>query len=50
MSAIGSWHTNAKQLKALRVKTPFEAIQQVSTKKLKLFMRPISHDMLGLNT
>lgn len=40
----------AKQLKALRFKTPFEAIKRISAEKPQLFVRPPSHDMLGLNT
>ena len=37
----------AKQLKALRFKTPFEAIRQLSEKKPDIFIRVPSHDMLG---
>lgn len=40
----------AKQLKALRFKTPFEAICQTSTQKPELFIRQPSHDMPRLNT
>jgi transposase InsO family protein len=40
----------AKQLKALRFKTPFQAIRQIATQKPELFVRQPSHDMLGLNT
>ena len=40
----------AKQLKALRFKTPFEAIQPIATQKPELFIRQPNHDMLGLNT
>ena len=40
----------AKQLKALRFKTPFEAIRQIATQKPELFVRQPSHHMRGLNT
>jgi len=40
----------AKQLKALRCKTPFEAIQQIATQKPELFVRQPNHHILGLNT
>lgn len=40
----------AKQLKALRYKTPLEALKSISVEKPELFTRPPSHDMLGLNT
>lgn len=40
----------AKQPKALRFKTPFEAIRQLSAQKPELFSRQPNHDMLGLNT
>jgi len=40
----------AKQLKALRFKTPIETIKQISAEKPELFTRQTSHDMLGLNT
>ena len=40
----------AKQLKALRFKTPFEAIRQISEKKPELFNQSPRHDMLGSNT
>ena len=40
----------AKQLKALRFKTPFEAIQQIAAQKPELFARRPSHDIPGLNT
>lgn len=40
----------AKQLKALRFKTPFEAIRQLSEKKPEIFTQTPSHDMLGPNT
>ena len=40
----------AKQLKALRFKTPFQAIRQIATQKPELFVRQPSQDMLGLNT
>ncbi|MCZ0736813.1 IS481 family transposase [Phreatobacter sp. AB_2022a] len=40
----------AKQLKALRFRTPLEAIKQISTEKPELFSRRPGHDMLGLNT
>lgn len=40
----------AKQLKALRFKTPFEAIRQLSDKKPETFNRTPTHDMLGPNT
>ena len=39
-----------KQLKALRFKTPFEAIRQLSEKKPDIFIRVPSHDMLGQYT
>lgn len=39
----------AKQLKALRFKTPFEAINQIAAEKPELFVRQPSQDMLGLN-
>lgn len=41
---------SAKQLKALRFQTPFEAIRQIATQKPELFVRQPSHDMMGLNT
>ena len=37
-----------KRLKALRFKTPLEAIKQISAEKPQLFTRQPSHDMLGL--
>ncbi len=40
----------AKQLKALRFKTPLEALRLLSAEKPELFRRQPSHDMLGLNT
>ncbi|MFD2143470.1 hypothetical protein [Ancylobacter oerskovii] len=40
----------AKQLKALRFKTPLEALKLISSEKPKLFVRQPSHDRLGLNT
>jgi len=40
----------AKQLKALRFSTPFEAIQKLSVEKPELFIRKPDHYMLGLNT
>lgn len=40
----------AKQLRALRFKTPFEALKRISAEKPELFVRQPSHDMLGLNT
>ena len=40
----------AKQLKALRFKTPFEAIQQIAAQKPELFIRQPNHHMVGLNT
>ena len=40
----------AKQLKALRFKTPIEAIERVREQRPELFIRPLSHDMPGLNT
>lgn len=40
----------AKQLKALRFKTPLEAIRLLSAEKPELFNRQPSHDILGLNT
>jgi transposase-like protein len=40
----------AKQLKALRFKTPLEAIKAISVQKPELFIRQPSHDMPGLNT
>lgn len=40
----------AKQLKALRFKTPLEALKAISLEKPELFIRQPSHDMLGLNT
>src|SRR5690606_11683228 len=40
----------AKQLKALRFKTPFEAICQISDKKPEIFYRAPSHDMMRLTT
>ena len=39
----------AKQLKALRFKTPFEAIRQISEEKPELFVRMPRHDMLVPN-
>ena len=39
----------AKQLKALRFKTPFEAIRRISVEKPELFLRQPNQDMLGLN-
>jgi transposase InsO family protein len=40
----------AKQLKALRFRTPFEAIRQLSTEKPDLFIRKPDHHSMGLNT
>jgi transposase InsO family protein len=40
----------AKQLKALRFRTPFEAIRQLSEKKPEIFTRIPGHDMLGPNS
>jgi len=40
----------AKQLKALRFKTPLEALKALSVEKPELFIRQPSHDTLGLNT
>ena len=40
----------AKQLKALRFKTPFEAIRQISKTKPEIFRRSPSHDMMRPNT
>jgi len=40
----------ATQLKALRFKTPLEAIKRISVEKPELFIRQPSHDMLGSNT
>jgi hypothetical protein len=40
----------AKQLTALRFKTPFEALKRISPEKPDLFYRHPSHDILGLNT
>ena len=40
----------AKQLRALRFKTPFEALNALSSEKPELFLRQPSHDILGLNT
>lgn len=40
----------AKQLKALRFKTPFEAIREISNAKPDIFIRKPSYDMMGLNT
>lgn len=40
----------AKQLKALRFKTPFEAIQQIAAEKPELIVRQPNHHMPGLNT
>ena len=42
--------TIAKQLKALRFKTPLEALKSISVEKPELFIRQPNHDMLGLNT
>ena len=39
----------AKQLKALRFGTPFEAIRQLNDKKPEIVIRTPSHDMLGPN-
>ena len=39
----------AKQLKALRFKTPLEALKAISAEKPELFVRQPSHGMLGLN-
>lgn len=39
----------AKQLKALRFRTPFEAIRQLSENKPEIFTRTPDHDMLGPN-
>ncbi|MFJ5489321.1 IS481 family transposase, partial [Hansschlegelia beijingensis] len=39
----------AKQLKALRFKTPLEALKALSVEKPELFIRQPSHDTLGLN-
>lgn len=40
----------AKQLKALRFRTPLEAIQRIAVERPELFVRQPSQDMLGLNT
>ncbi|MFC2255179.1 IS481 family transposase, partial [Labrys portucalensis] len=40
----------AKQLRALHFRTPIEALKHISAKKPELFVRPPTHDMLGLNT
>jgi hypothetical protein len=40
----------AKQLKALRFKTPYEAIEQLWSAKPEIFIVKPSHHMLGLNT
>ncbi|MFG1429320.1 IS481 family transposase [Roseixanthobacter glucoisosaccharinicivorans] len=40
----------AKQLKALRFKTPFEAIRQMATQRPELFVRQPNHDILRPNT
>ncbi len=40
----------AKQLKALRFKTPLEALKALNVEKPELFIRQPSHHMLGLNT
>lgn len=40
----------AKQLKARRFKTPYEAIEQVWKPKPKVFIVKPHHHMLGLNT
>jgi len=40
----------AKQLKALRFRTPFEAIRKLSEEKPDLFIRKPDHHTLGLNT
>lgn len=40
----------ARQLETLRFKTLFAAIKRISARKPQRFVRPPSHDMLGLNT
>lgn len=40
----------AKQLKALRFRTPLEAVKAVNIEKLELFPRQPSHHIVGLNT
>jgi hypothetical protein len=40
----------AKPLKALRFRTPLEAIKLISTERPDLFVRQPSHDILGLDT
>lgn len=40
----------AKQLKALRFRTPYEAIEQLWRSKPEIFNAPPDHHMLGLNT
>ena len=40
----------AKQLKALRFRTPLQALKAVSIEKPELFTRQPIQDMLGLNT
>ncbi|TPE51324.1 integrase core domain-containing protein, partial [Amaricoccus solimangrovi] len=40
----------AKQLKALRFRTPLEAIQPIAVERPELFVRQPSQDMLGLNS
>ncbi|QNQ64247.1 IS481 family transposase [Brucella sp. 6810] len=40
----------AKQLKALRFKTPFEAIHHLNERKPEIFKRKPNHHMLGPNT
>lgn len=40
----------AKQLKALRFKTPLEALERIREQRPELFIRPTSHHIPGLNT
>lgn len=43
-------YSYAKQLKALRFKTPFETINRIAAEKPELFVRQPKQDMSGLNT
>jgi hypothetical protein len=50
---LGDWlvaYNFAKQLKARRFKTPYEAIEQVWKSKPEVFIVEPHHHMLGLNT
>ena len=47
--AVASSEATAKQLKALRFKTPYEAIEELWKSKPDIFIAEPNHHMLGLN-